>query len=92
MRLNCSAGGTPLPKVTWFKDGRRVPSTAVHSGNDLIKSELVVHRFNPNDTGVYTCLFYNEKDGREEANTSLGMTVIFFLCSDDKAVLKCSVA
>ncbi|XP_078383091.1 uncharacterized protein LOC144665680 isoform X1 [Oculina patagonica] len=71
VRLNCSARGLPLPKVKWFKDGRHVSSMEVQDGNDLLKSEYVIHRFEPNDTGIYTCLFYNDKNTTAEANTSL---------------------
>ncbi|XP_022792169.1 uncharacterized protein LOC111331337 isoform X1 [Stylophora pistillata] len=71
--LNCSAGGSPLPKVTWFKDGRRVFSRAANEKNDLITSELVIHRFKPSDSGIYTCLFYNDKNVMAESNTSLAL-------------------
>ena len=89
VRLNCSAGGSPLPKVTWFKDGRRVVSTAVHDGNDLIKSEFVIHRFQPIDAGMYKCLFFNDKNVTAEANAKLSMykilnienTALIFLAS-----------
>ena len=74
VRLNCSAGGSPLPKVMWFKDGRRHVSRGVNDGNDLINSEIVIHRFKPIDAGIYTCLFYNDKNGTAEANTSLSMS------------------
>jgi len=71
VKLNCSASGLPLPKVKWFKDGRRVISKAKHDGTDVIKSEFVIHRFKPSDAGIYTCLFYNDKNGAAEANTTL---------------------
>ena len=73
VRLNCSAGGTPLPKVRWFKNEKRAISAAVHVGNDLIKSELVIHSFRPSDAGIYTCVFHNGKKVTAEANTSLSM-------------------
>ena len=71
VKLNCSARGLPLPKVKWFKDGRRVFSKAKHDVTDIIRSELVIHRFKPSDAGVYKCLFYNDKNGTAEANTTL---------------------
>ena len=71
VKLNCSARGLPLPQVKWFKDGLLVISKAKYYFTDVIKSELVIHRFNPSDAGVYKCLFYNDKNGTEEANTSL---------------------
>ena len=79
VKVNCSARGLPLPKVKWFKDGS-IMSTVAHQEDDLIKSEVVIHRFKPNDTGIYTCLFENDKNGTAEANTTLSMsTVDFFL-------------
>ena len=71
--LNCSARGSPLPKVKWFKDGRRVISIAMHDRKDLLTSEFVIHHFKPSSAGIYTCKFYNEKDGTAEANTTLCM-------------------
>ncbi|CAH3046759.1 unnamed protein product, partial [Pocillopora meandrina] len=71
INLNCSASGSPLPKVAWFKNGRRVFSRAVNDENGLIKSEMVIHRFKPSDSGIYTCLFYNGKNMTAESNTSL---------------------
>ena len=78
VKLNCSAGGSPLPKVTWFKNGRRVSSRAANDGNGLITSEMVIHRFKPSDSGIYTCLFYNRKNMTVESNTNLSM--LDFIC------------
>lgn len=77
--LSCSAGGSPLPKVVWFKDRRRVASRAANDKNDLIKSELVIHRFKPRDSGIYTCLFYNDKNVTAESNTSLSLSHFIYL-------------
>ena len=71
VQLNCSARGSPLPKVQWFKDGRRVISKAKHDFKDVIESEFIIHRFKPSNAGIYTCLFYNDKNWTAEANTSL---------------------
>lgn len=71
VNLSCSAGGTPLPKIQWIKDERRVIS-AEHDGNGLKWGELVSHQLRPNDAGNYTCLFYNEKNATAVANTVLG--------------------
>ncbi|KAL9961667.1 hypothetical protein ACROYT_G030659 [Oculina patagonica] len=73
VKLNCSARGSPVPKVAWFKDGRRVNSTAIHDGKDLIESEFVIHHFEPNDSGTYTCLFHNDKNGTAEANSTISL-------------------
>ena len=79
VELNCSAGGSPLPKVTWLKDRRRIISRGVNDGNDLIKTELVIHSFRPIDAGIYTCVFYNDKNVTAEANTSLSMSKAIYL-------------
>ena len=71
VKLNCSARGSPLPNVKWFKDGRRIISTTLHDGRDLIKSEFIIHYFKPSDAGTYTCLFYNDKNETVEANATL---------------------
>lgn len=71
VKLNCSARGSPLPKVKWFKDGRRVIFKAKNDVTDIIETEFVLHRFKPSDAGIYKCLFYNDKNGTAEANTSL---------------------
>ena len=73
VKLICSARGSPLPKVKWFKDGRRVISTVMRNGKDLLRSEFVIHHFKPSDAGTYTCLFHNDKNATAEANTSLSM-------------------
>lgn len=71
--LNCSARGSPLPRVTWFKSGKRVVSTEEDDGSDLLKSGVVIPSFQHSDAGVYTCLFYNDKNMTTEATTSLSM-------------------
>ena len=78
VKFNCSARGSPLPKVKWFKDGRRVVSKAKHDEKDIITSEFVIHHFKPGDAGMYTCLFYNDKNWTTEANTSLSTQIILF--------------
>ena len=69
----CSAGGSPLPHVKWFKDGKHVLPAAVHRGKDILKSELIIHHFKPSDAGVYTCLFHNDRNATAQASTNLSM-------------------
>ena len=80
VKLNCSARGSPVPSVKWFKNGRRVSSTmAMHDGKDLIKSEFVIQHFKPGDAAAYKCLFHHDKNATAEANTSLSMWIICFV-------------
>ena len=72
--LNCSAGGSPLPKVMWFKGGRRINSRAMNDGKYLISSEVIIHRFKPSDSGLYLCRFYNDKNVTAESNTDMSMS------------------
>lgn len=76
VKLNCSARGLPPPRVKWLKDGQPFTSIEMHVGKDLLKSELVIHRFKQSSAGIYTCQFYNDKNGTAEANTTLGMLMI----------------
>ncbi|CAH3164385.1 unnamed protein product [Pocillopora meandrina] len=69
--LNCSAGGSPLPKVMWFKGGLRINSRAMNDGKYLISSEVIIHRFKPSDSGLYLCRFYNDKNVTAESNTDM---------------------
>ena len=61
------------PNVKWFKDAQRVVSTAKGHGEDYIMSEYVIHHFKPSDAGIYTCVFYNDRNETVEANTKLSM-------------------
>ena len=72
VKLNCSAGGAPLPRVKWLRDGKRVYSAVFHEHN-LITSELIIHGFQQRDVAIYKCKFYNEKNVTAKANTSLSI-------------------
>ena len=73
VNLACSAGGSPLPDVKWFKDGRPLVPTATHQEQKLTTSELIIDQFKPSDSGMYKCLFYNHKNRTVEADTNLSM-------------------
>lgn len=73
VKINCSASGSPLPKVEWFKDKNNVSPMATHEGKDLIRSEVLIPRFKPSDAGNYTCVFQNDKNRTAIASTSLSM-------------------
>lgn len=71
VKLNCSARGSPLPKVKWFRDKNNITPMATHAEKDSITSEILIARFKPNNTGNYSCVFQNDKNGTATASTSL---------------------
>ena len=75
IKLNCSATGSPWPKVKWLKDGR-VISEAGYNIQDLTMSEFIIPSFKPSDVGLYTCRFYNENNVTE-ASTNVGMKKLY---------------
>lgn len=68
VNLACCAEGSPLPDGKWFKNGRLLVPTAIRQVKDKTSIE-----FKPRDSGIYTCLFYNEKNWTAEASTNLSM-------------------
>ena len=58
LRVNCSAKGSPLPSVTWYKNG-----VTMHVINNVTKdeftSELVIPEFQPADQATYRCVARN---------------------------------
>jgi len=73
VKLNCSARGSPLPKVKWSKDKKDNIFMATHDEKDLIWSEFLIPRFKPSDAGNYSCVFQNDKNRTATASTSLSM-------------------
>ena len=76
VKLNCSARGSPLPKVKWFKDRNKIIPKATHNEKNSIRSEILIARFKPNDSGNYSCVFQNDKNGTATASTSLSRWII----------------
>ena len=62
LRVSCSAKGSPLPTVTWYKNEVNV-SVINKVTADEFTSELVIGEFMPADQATYTCVarnFYND--------------------------------
>ncbi|XP_015755538.1 PREDICTED: uncharacterized protein LOC107335079 isoform X2 [Acropora digitifera] len=59
IRLNCSAKGSPLPKITWYKDSVIINSTTTITG-DEVTSKIEISQFGLLDQGTYTCVAHNE--------------------------------
>ena len=76
VKLNCSARGSPLPKVKWLKDKNNVIPMATQDDKDSVRSEIHIARFKPNDSGNYSCVFQNDKNGTATASTSLSRWIM----------------
>ena len=76
VKLNCSARGSPLPKVKWLKDKNNVIPMATQDDKDSVRSEILIARFKPNDSGNYSCVFQNDKNGTATASTSLSRWIM----------------
>ncbi|KAK1155520.1 hemicentin-1-like [Acipenser oxyrinchus oxyrinchus] len=63
LELECTAIGTPPPRISWLKDGRRLERDGVlHRQGEVLR----IHRVQVEDAGLYTCLASSEagEDGR----------------------------
>ncbi|XP_050093304.1 hemicentin-1-like [Anopheles aquasalis] len=59
--LECDVGGTPKPKITWFKDGKPFEYNKSNSTLSLIVIEYAV----PTHTGRYECIAANKKGNKK---------------------------
>uniref|UniRef100_A0AAR2LDG1 Neuronal cell adhesion molecule a n=1 Tax=Pygocentrus nattereri TaxID=42514 RepID=A0AAR2LDG1_PYGNA len=62
--LDCASFGSPIPKITWFKDGQ----TAIVNGDSYILHEngtLQINVAQPLNSGKYTCVATNSLGNRE---------------------------
>lgn len=59
LRISCSAKGSPLPTVTWYKNDFNVINVMNNVTNDEFTSELVINAFQPEDQGTYSCVARN---------------------------------
>ncbi|XP_035377551.1 neuronal cell adhesion molecule a isoform X14 [Electrophorus electricus] len=62
--LDCASFGSPIPKITWFKDGQ----TAVKDGDTYLLHEngtLQITAAQPLHSGKYTCVATNNQGSKE---------------------------
>ena len=71
VRFNCSARGSPLPQITWYKKNVIVP-TVNNVTADVVTSELAIGRFQPSDQATYTCVARNVYSDEVTASTKIG--------------------
>ncbi|XP_073455573.1 vascular endothelial growth factor receptor kdr-like isoform X1 [Aquarana catesbeiana] len=91
--LECRVDGTPLPTITWFKNGYEIQPA---SGITMLYNEnLIIERVKKDDEGLYTCRAVNEmgyannsayvtvRGGEEKSN----IEVIILVCTGVAATL-----
>ena len=70
VRVNCSAKGSPLPTVTWYKN-----DVSMHVINNVTEdeftSELVIGEFQPADQATYRCVARNVYNDMVETSTKI---------------------
>lgn len=82
VRLNCTAIGAPIPTMYWEKNGHQVPLAEINSttGLGLVKSEIILKQFVPNQLDVYSCVASNSPFSKTRLRTRVGnnFTISFF--------------
>ena len=70
LRVSCSAKGSPLPTVTWYKND--VSVTVINKVTaDEFTSELVIGEFQPADQATYKCVARNVYNNTVETSTRI---------------------
>ncbi|XP_038217252.1 protogenin A-like isoform X2 [Zerene cesonia] len=62
VRFNCTARGTPEPKITWYKDAELLQVAGrinLRTSADRTRIELVISGVTSDDAGVYQCFAWN---------------------------------
>ncbi|XP_068747694.1 uncharacterized protein [Montipora capricornis] len=70
IRLNCSAKGSPLPHITWYKDNVILNVTDNVTKDEVI-SEFEISQFQPSDQATYKCVARNEYGDTRNATSRI---------------------
>ena len=70
LRVSCSARGSPLPTVTWYKNDVKVP-VINNVTDDEFTSELLISEFQPADQATYKCAARNVYNDSVETSTRI---------------------
>jgi len=70
LRVRCSAKGSPLPTVTWYKNDISVP-VINNVTDDEFTSELVIGEFQLADQATYKCVARNVYNNTVETSTRI---------------------
>ena len=78
LRVSCSAKGSPLPTVTWYKNDVNM-SVINKVTADEFTSELVIGEFQPADQATYRCVARNVYNDTVETNTRICKSTLLTL-------------
>ncbi|KAM7427694.1 hypothetical protein ABFA07_021217 [Porites harrisoni] len=73
VRVNCSARGSPLPKIMWYKNNVSVP-VINNVTKDEVAAELVIGQFQPSDQATYTCVARNVYNDEVKTTTKIDLS------------------
>ena len=73
VRINCSATGSPLPKITWYKYNITLPAN-IYINDDEVTSELLIGQPKPSLQNTYTCVARNLYNNEVKTTTKIGET------------------
>ena len=59
LRITCIVGGTPVPDVTWTKNGEAVPDSLIVSSSGRVNNEVRIPSASTEDSGIYRCIASN---------------------------------
>ena len=77
LRISCSAKGSPLPTVTWYKNDFNVINVMNNVTKDEFTSELVINAFQPEDQGTYSCVARNVYNDTVNTNSRVCKSKFF---------------
>ena len=90
LRVNCSAKGSPLPTVTWYKN-----DVSIHVINNITEdeftSELVIGEFQPADQATYRCVARNVYNDTVETSSRICKSTLYILIDYQQSVLEITI-
>ena len=81
IRVNCSAKGSPLPKITWYKNNVSI-NAINYATTDEVISEIEIKHFEPSDQATYQCVARNMYNDSVVTKSEIGKTSIYMFVID----------